>query len=57
MPPAHAAEAITVGELLGGSRLFGVPQYQRPYSWRKRQADQLLTDLFQELDAIEVDRR
>lgn len=54
MPPAHAAVAITVGELLGGSRLFGVPQYQRPYAWRKRQADQLLTDLFQELDAIEA---
>lgn len=52
MATAHAAEAITVGELLGGSRLFGVPQYQRAYSWRKKEADQLLTDLLREHQAI-----
>ena len=52
MSPAHAAEALTIAQLLGGERLFGIPHYQRPYAWRKHEADQLLTDLLAEQQAI-----
>jgi hypothetical protein len=52
MSPAHAAEAVTVGGLLGGKRLFGVPLYQRDYAWTWREADQLITDLMGEQQAM-----
>lgn len=35
---------LTVAKLLGG-RLFRIPDYQRAYSWRKRQRDDLFDDL------------
>jgi hypothetical protein len=60
MATAHRTEAVTVGELLGGGRLLGVPLYQRDYAWTWREVDQLLADLFDEhqamADAPEEDR-
>jgi hypothetical protein len=53
MAPAHTTEAVTVGALLGGMRLFGVPPYQRDYSWTWREADQLIADLLAELQAMQ----
>ncbi|MEZ5923326.1 MAG: DUF262 domain-containing HNH endonuclease family protein [Hyphomicrobiaceae bacterium] len=52
MAPAHTTEAVTVGSLLGGKRLFGVPLYQREYAWTWREAHQILEDLLSEHEAM-----
>ncbi|MFO1171998.1 MAG: DUF262 domain-containing HNH endonuclease family protein [Hyphomicrobiaceae bacterium] len=53
MPAAHTAEAMTVGELLGGKRQFSIPSYQRDYSWTSKEADQLIDDLLLARQEIE----
>ena len=53
MPAAHTAEAMTIGDLLGGKRQFSIPSYQRDYSWTWKEAEQLITDLLAERQAIE----
>lgn len=36
----------SLGELLGGEKLFRIPLYQRSYAWGERELDQLLEDLW-----------
>lgn len=37
--------SLTLSELLGGAFRLALPAYQRPYSWTRREAEQLLDDL------------
>lgn len=39
--------SLTIAELLSGPLLFNVPVYQRPFSWGRDQAEQLLDDLLE----------
>ena len=39
--------SLTISELLSGPLLFNVPVYQRPFSWGRDQAEQLLDDLLE----------
>lgn len=39
--------SLTISELLSGPFLLNVPVYQRPYSWGREQAEQLLEDLIE----------
>jgi hypothetical protein len=53
MPAAHTAEAMTIGDLLGGRRQFSIPAYQRDFSWTWKEAEQLIADLLAERQAME----
>ena len=44
------SETISLGSLLAEPFTFRIPEYQRPYSWTTKEAEQLLDDLFLELD-------
>ncbi|MGD9786016.1 MAG: DUF262 domain-containing protein [Hyphomicrobiaceae bacterium] len=45
MPPRLFAASLTLGELLGENSRYSVPDFQRPYSWKREHAQQLLDDL------------
>ena len=53
MPSGFTSETISLGRLLADPFGFRIPDYQRPYSWRTDEAEQLLDDLFLELALIE----
>jgi len=38
-------QTLPVGELLSGSRTYGMPIFQRPYSWTSEEAGQLYDDI------------
>ncbi len=46
MTIAFKAEALSLGDLLSGNRLYAVPVFQRAYSWTSREVSQLLGDLW-----------
>ncbi len=50
MPSGFNSETFSLGRLLADPFTFRIPDYQRPYSWTTKEAEQLLDDLFLELD-------
>lgn len=50
--PTHRIEAkeVPLHKLFSSDYSFSIPDYQRPYSWTKEQAGQLLTDIEDALD-------
>jgi uncharacterized protein with ParB-like and HNH nuclease domain len=43
-----------VGKIFSDDFVFTIPSYQRPYSWEKEQAGELLDDLLQALGVVKV---
>ena len=39
------SETLSLGQLLSGPAEYRIPDYQRPYSWTTKEAEQLLDDL------------
>lgn len=55
MPSGFNSETISLGQLLADPFTFRIPDYQRPYSWTTKEAEQLLDDLYLELDAASLE--
>lgn len=51
MAVAFVSEAMPVGTLFGGDRLFYVPDFQRPVSWDSKDAEALVSDLWMAIAA------
>lgn len=49
MFPGINTAALSLADLLADPRFFTVPAYQRPYSWTRKEASQLLDDLLEAL--------
>ena len=43
----YPTASLSISELLSGPYLLNIPIYQRPYSWGREQAEQLLDDLME----------
>jgi hypothetical protein len=43
----YPTTSLTISELFFGPYLFNIPLFQRPYSWGREQAEQLLDDLME----------
>jgi hypothetical protein len=43
----YPTASLSISELLSGPYLFNIPLFQRPYSWGREQAEQLLDDLME----------
>lgn len=49
--PSNKVELIKVGALLTGNEHFYVPSYQRGFRWRRKQAEDLMGDLYSFLES------
>ena len=43
----YPTASLSISELLSGPYLLNIPIYQRPYSWGREQAEQLLDDVIE----------
>ena len=43
----YPTASLSISELLSGPYLLNIPVYQRPYSWGREQAEQLLDDVIE----------
>lgn len=49
MPKNRSSEVLYLGELLGGTRVFVLPMFQRGFAWLKAEVDQFVDDLVLDL--------
>ncbi|WP_290982152.1 DUF262 domain-containing HNH endonuclease family protein [Hyphomicrobium sp.] len=45
--PVYPTASLSIAELFSGPYLLNIPLFQRPYSWGREQAEQLLDDLME----------